>query len=134
MPRHVMAVAYSVTLFRHSVLTSSVILCFRHHQFPFIILVTAAHIQLKFDIWICHEKVQVKFKFGHGSMILAELCPYYFEKKCNLHFPFIISPAVQHIQLKFDIWLCHEKIQFKFELGHGSMIFGRVMPLLLWKW
>jgi hypothetical protein len=81
-PRHVMAGAYSVTLFRHSVLPSfspSVILSFCHHQFPFIILRTVAHIQLKFDIWICHEKIQVKFEFGHGSMILAELCPFYFE-------------------------------------------------------
>jgi hypothetical protein len=44
-------------------------------------------------------------------------------------FPFIILRTVAHIQLKFDIWICHEKIQVKFEFGHGLMIFGRVMPL-----
>jgi hypothetical protein len=52
-PLHVMAGAYSVTLFRPSVILSfhpSVILSFCHHQFPFIILVTVARIQLKFDI------------------------------------------------------------------------------------
>jgi hypothetical protein len=73
-----MAGAYSVTLFRPSVIPSfrpSVILSFRHHQFPFIILVTVAHIQLKFDIWICNEKIQVKFEFGHGSMIFGTVMP-----------------------------------------------------------
>jgi hypothetical protein len=59
-PRHIMAGAYSVTLFRHSVIPSSSV--------SFIILVTVAHIQIKFDIWICHEKIQVKFEFGHRSM------------------------------------------------------------------
>jgi hypothetical protein len=69
-PRHIMAGAYSVTLFRHSVIPS-----FRHHQFPFIILITVAHIELKFDIWICHEKIQVKFEIGHGSMIFGRVMP-----------------------------------------------------------
>jgi hypothetical protein len=46
-------------------------------------------------------------------------------------FPFIIQITVAHIQLKFGIWICHDKIQVKFEFGHGLMIFGRVMPLLL---
>jgi hypothetical protein len=51
----------------------------------------------------------------------------------NFQFPFIISTTVQHIQLKLDIWICHEKIQVKFEFGLGLMIFCGVMPLLLWK-
>jgi hypothetical protein len=78
MPRHEMAGAYNVTLFRHSFLPSfhpSVILSIRHHQFPFIILRTVAHIQLKFDIWICHKIIQVKFEFGHGSMIFSRIMP-----------------------------------------------------------
>jgi hypothetical protein len=49
----------------------------------------------------------------------------------NFQFPFIITPTVLHIQVKLNIWICHEKIQVKFEFGHGLMIFGRVMPLLL---
>jgi hypothetical protein len=51
----------------------------------------------------------------------------------NIQFPFIISPTVLHIQLKLNIWICHETIQVKFEFGHGWMIFVRVKPLLLWK-
>jgi hypothetical protein len=55
---------------------------------------------------------------------LAELCPFYLKIIWNFQFPFIISTTVQHIQLKLDIWICQEKIQVKFEFGHGSMIFG----------
>jgi hypothetical protein len=51
----------------------------------------------------------------------------------NFQFLFIISPTVQHIQLKFDIWICFWNAQVKFKFGHGSMIFGRVMPLSPWK-
>jgi hypothetical protein len=52
--------------------------------------------------------------------------------KWNLQFLFIISPTVWHIQAKLCKWICHEKIQVKFEFGRGSMVFGRGMPLLLW--
>jgi hypothetical protein len=31
----------------------------------------------------------------------------------------------------FTYGLCYEEIQVMFEFGHGSMNFGRVMPLLL---
>jgi hypothetical protein len=46
----------------------------------------------------------------------------------NFQFPFIISPTVVHIQLKFDIWIRQKYVQVKFKFGHGLMIFGRVMP------
>jgi hypothetical protein len=52
----------------------------------------------------------------------------------SFQFPFIISPTVLHIQLKFDIWIWQRNAQVKLEFGHGLMIFGRVMPLSLWKW
>jgi hypothetical protein len=67
-PLHKMDGAYSVTLFRHSVLPS---FC----QFSFIILVTVAHIQLKLNIWIYNEKIQVKFEFGRGLMIFDRVMP-----------------------------------------------------------
>jgi hypothetical protein len=51
----------------------------------------------------------------------------------NFQYQLIISPAVLHIQLKLDKWICHETIQVKFEFGYGSLIFGIVMPLSLWK-
>jgi hypothetical protein len=47
----------------------------------------------------------------------------------NFQFPFIM----QHIQLKLDIWIRQRNAQVKFKFSHGSMIFGRVMPLSLWK-
>jgi hypothetical protein len=41
----------------------------------------------------------------------------------NFQFPYIISPTVLHIQLKFYIWICQRNAQVKFEFGHGLMIF-----------
>jgi hypothetical protein len=101
-------------------------------QFLFIISPIVLHIQLKFDVSIFQKNGQVKFEFGHGSMIFGSFVPFTLKIISNFQFPFIISTMVQHIQLKFIIWICHDKIQVKFEFGHGSMIFGRVMPLLLW--
>jgi hypothetical protein len=54
-----------------------------------------------------------------------------YSNNMKISVPFIISPTVLHIQFKLDIWICHEKIQVRFEFGNGSMIYGRVMPLLL---
>jgi hypothetical protein len=42
----------------------------------------------------------------------------------NFQFPFIISPNVQYIPLKLDIWMRQMNAQVKFKFGHGSMIFG----------
>jgi hypothetical protein len=93
------------------------------------------HIQLKLNIWVSHEKIQVKFEFGLGLMIFGRVMPFNFENNLwNFQFLFIISQMVLHIQLKLHIWICYEEIQVKFEFGYGSMNFGRVMPLLLWKW
>jgi hypothetical protein len=47
----------------------------------------------------------------------------------NFQFPFIISPMILHIQLKFGIWICQRNAQVKIEFGHGSVIFCREMPL-----
>jgi hypothetical protein len=52
-------------------------------------------------------------------------------KKGNFQFPFIISQKVVHIQLKFNIWICHINTLFKFEFVHGLMIADRVIPLEL---
>jgi hypothetical protein len=41
------------------------------------------------------------------------------------------SHLLLHIQLKLNICICQRNAQVKFEFGHGSMIFGRVMSLLL---
>jgi hypothetical protein len=73
--------------------------------------------------------VQVKFEFGHGLMIFGS--PFYFEKKGNFQFPFIISPTVVHIQLKSKISTCRKNTLVKFEFGHGWMIADRVIPLEL---
>jgi hypothetical protein len=100
-------------------------------QFPFIISPTVLHIQLKFDTRIRQRNAQVKFKFGHGSMIFGRVMPLYLKIIWNFQFPFIISPTVLHIQLKYDIRIPeHQRnAQVKFKFIHGSMIFGRVMPL-----
>jgi hypothetical protein len=60
------------------------------------------------------------FEFGHGSMILAELCPFYYENNMKFSVSVHYLPNVLQIQLKLDIWVCHENVQVKFELGHGS--------------
>jgi hypothetical protein len=44
---------------------------------------------------------------------------------------FIILVTVAHIQLKFDIWICYEKIQVKFEFGHGSIFWQSYAPFTL---
>jgi hypothetical protein len=52
-------------------------------------------------------------------------------------FPFIILVTVAHIQLKFGIWICHEKMTSRTGqvwIWSWFDYFGRVMPLLLWKW
>jgi fatty-acid desaturase len=44
----------------------------------------------------------VNFEFGHGLMIADIVIPFELWKKIrNFKFPFIISPMVVHIQLKF---------------------------------
>jgi hypothetical protein len=59
-------------------------------QFLFITSPTVLHIQLKFYLWIWQRNAQVKFEFGHGSMILAELCPFNFEKrKFSIHIHYL---------------------------------------------
>jgi hypothetical protein len=96
-------------------------------------LPTVVHIQLNFKIWIRQSNTQVKFKFIHGSMIFGRVKPLSLKIIWNFQFPFIISRTVIHIQLKFNIWICERNAQLKFEYGPGSKIFGRVMPLSLWK-
>ena len=66
--------------------------------------------------------------FRHSVIPSFQLCP-----SVIIWFPFIISATVQHNQLKFDIWIHHRKMQVKFEVGHGLMIFDRVSPLELGK-
>jgi hypothetical protein len=55
---------------------------------------------------------------------LAELCSL---------IKFSVSVTLVYFTLKFDIWIHQRNAQVKFEFGHGSMIFGRVMPLSLWE-
>jgi hypothetical protein len=40
---------------------------------------------------------------------------------------------ITHSTQTWYIWIHQRHAQVKFEFGHGSMIFGRVMPLSLWK-
>jgi hypothetical protein len=62
---------------------------------------------------------------------LVELCPFYLI--WIFQFLFIISPTVFHIQLKFDISIRQRNAKVKIKFGYGSMVFGRVMSLSLWK-
>ena len=48
-------------------------------------------------------------------------------------FSALFSYMLRHFELKFCMWLCFYERQIKFELGYGRIIFGRVMPLWLWK-
>jgi hypothetical protein len=89
---------------------------------------SCSHLTQIWHIWIYHEKIQVKFRIWSWSNDFWQSYALWL----NFQFPFIISPTVLHIQLKFDIWILQRDVLVKIEFGHGLMIFGRVMPLSLW--
>jgi hypothetical protein len=124
MPRHIMAGAYCVTLFRHSVLSSfrpSVILKFRHQQFPFIILVTVAHIQLKFDISCGY--IMRKYRSSSNLVMVwwfkAELCPFYFEN--NMKFSVSVHYLSNGYTLLTQTW-------------HMDMSWENTGHVRIWSW
>jgi hypothetical protein len=94
------------------------------HVYPAVILSS-----VKFDIWICQRNAHVKFKFGHGLMIFGRVMPLSFWKDKKFQFLFIICPTFVHIQLKFNISICHRFMQVKFDFGHGLIIFGSYASL-----
>jgi hypothetical protein len=102
-------------------------------QFLFIFSPTVLHMLLKFHTWIPLRNVQIKVEFGHGLVIFGRVIPLLLWKKRKFSVPFIISPTVVHIHVKFSIWICHKNTLVKFEFGHGLMIAYRVIPLELWK-
>jgi hypothetical protein len=129
-PRYKMAGAYSVTMFRHSVIPSSSVSV----QYLGNCCYHLTHI---WHMDISQENV-VKFEFDHGSMIFNFIFDRVIPLELwirvrNFQFPFISSPTVVHIQLKFDIWICKRNAQVKFEFVIVRWFFGRVMLLQLWK-
>jgi hypothetical protein len=71
------------------------------------------NIQLKFNIilWIFHSNTQVRFEFGHGSKIFfTELSLLNLSKIRFFYFPFIISPTVVHIQLRYIWGICRPSL------------------------
>jgi hypothetical protein len=141
-PRHVMAGEYSVTLFRHSVLPSfrpSILPFFRHSVIPsssvsvHYLKNSCTHLNQIWHMDMSWENTGQVRIWSWFDDFWQSYAPLTLKIIWNFQFPFIISQTIQHIQLKLDIWICHEIIQVKFEFCHGLMIFGRVMPLLLWK-
>jgi hypothetical protein len=63
-------------------------------------------------------------------MIFGRVMPLYFENNMKISVSVHYLPNGTTHSTQIDILICHEKIQVKFEFGHGSMLFGRVMPLL----
>lgn len=75
--------------------------------------------------------IQVEFKFDSSETIFDNKAMPLELKKWEIHFQIIISTAVGHVQLKFNIWMCRMRtnIQIKFKYTFGQIIFLRVMPL-----
>jgi hypothetical protein len=93
---------------------------------------------MKLGILVDHDKVQLLDMhwcrchfYAPAIKWLGHIVLPYSVLPSFLHhqFLFIILVTAAHIQCKFKIWICHEKIQVKFEFGHRPMIFDRVMPL-----
>jgi hypothetical protein len=74
--------------------------------------------------WACQVRIWSLFDDFWQSYV-----PFTLKIIWNFQFPFIIAQTVLQIQLKFEIWICLRNVQVKIKFGHGSMIFGRVMPL-----
>jgi hypothetical protein len=115
-----MAGAYSVILFRHSIIPSSSVSvhylsngCTYSNQIW--------HMDMS---WENTGQVRIWSWFDD---FLQSYAPFTLKIIWNFQFH-SLSAQGQHIQLKFDIWICQQKIQVKFEFGHGSMIFGRLCP------
>jgi hypothetical protein len=127
-----MAGAYSVTLFvlfipsfRHSVIPPSSV-SVHFHSYGCIHSSQIWHMDMSWE-----NTGQVRI-WGWFDDFWQSYVPFTLKIIRNYQFPFITSPTVLHIQLKLDIWICHDKIQVKFEFGHGLVIFGRaISPTVL---
>jgi hypothetical protein len=158
-PHHKMAGAYCVTLLCHSILTSSsVSVHYLSNGCTHSTQIWHMDISLKNTgkVWLCDRVMPLDEIFCFRSLspqhsnltygfakewagqvqiwswfddFWQSYAPFTLKMKWNFQFPFIISPRVLHIPLKFDIWICQRNAQVKLEFGHSSLIFGRVMPL-----
>jgi hypothetical protein len=75
--------------------------------------------------WENTGQAQISSQFDYFWQSYA---PFTLKNNMKFQFPFIISPAVQHIQLKLDIWIRQRNAQAKLKFDHGSRFFAELRP------
>ena len=65
-----------------------------------------------------------------GTLSLLAVCPSV-SQSVTLQFSRLFSAVFWDIELKFDIWICHDIIQIKFDFRHAWLTFTGVIALCL---
>jgi hypothetical protein len=82
-----------------------------------------------FDIQMYHEEMQVKFEYGCDPTIIEGVIALGLKTLLENEFPFIFSLMVGWIQMIFGIWMYHEEMKVKSNMGAAQLLLEKLLPL-----